>query len=456
LIAGLSFDGLDPTVIDAARKRVFDNTGATAVGLATTEGAGLWRLTDSLSSASAPSVCDIIRLNVATTRATEIDDINIASCTTVGSVVVPLAAAAADEYSFSDRSFLTAVIAGYEAMVRLGTAIDGANSLYKGVWPTYVAAPFAAAAIGARLLELDAQQTASALAMALSRSTAIQGRPAAGLSPRWYVLGCAAADGFVAAHAAAAGIGGDPSVIEAYGKCIGVPVDEDILGEGLGDRWRILDIDTKTFPTSRQGMSSTQAFRQVLTAGRPVEDIEHVRVCVPAQYRSMIGRSQRPQDRLNSLVGVAYQMALAAYEPERLSDALRPVLPWDDRIEAFVARVEVVDDTELTAAFPAQWSGRVEVDWQNAGPSVVEVREPEGAASRPMDWPALQGKLDTILNASGLGDSKAVAALAQDCMNLGIEEIGHIAGGLLRQAAGIAGSQDSSPAGESMFTKEGI
>ena len=52
---------------------------------------------------------------------------------------------------------IAAIIAGYEVMTRLGRAIDGPTILYRGIWPTYFAAPFGVAAVVARLLQLDAR-----------------------------------------------------------------------------------------------------------------------------------------------------------------------------------------------------------------------------------------------------------------------------------------------------------
>jgi len=125
------------------------------------------------------SFAERCRLYVGATRTTELDDIDIASCTTVGSVVVPVAVAVATRQRADARTLLAAVVAGYEAMQRLGRAIGGATLVYRGVWPTYVTAPFAAAATAARLLGLDAHTTACALALALTRTSAA---PAAALS----------------------------------------------------------------------------------------------------------------------------------------------------------------------------------------------------------------------------------------------------------------------------------
>jgi 2-methylcitrate dehydratase PrpD len=130
---------LPADVLDLARKRVFDTVGATAVGLLTEDGVALRDLAARLAPGR-PGVGDDIRLLVAATRTTEIDDINIVACTTVGSVIVPVALAAAAAYPpCEDEAFLAAVVGGYEAVVRLGTALDGARGvLSRGIWPTYV------------------------------------------------------------------------------------------------------------------------------------------------------------------------------------------------------------------------------------------------------------------------------------------------------------------------------
>jgi 2-methylcitrate dehydratase PrpD len=96
------------------------------------------------------------RLDVAThcalARMSEIDDIHLASTTTPGAIVIPGAVAVAAMLPNTDPAALAAaMIAGYEVMVRLGQAIDGASILYRGIWPTYFTAPVGVAAVAARL-----------------------------------------------------------------------------------------------------------------------------------------------------------------------------------------------------------------------------------------------------------------------------------------------------------------
>src|SRR6185436_20943185 len=174
ILAGIEFTTLDAATADAARGRVLDTLGAFVVGLRTPEGRLLRYVERASGESAALGFAERCRIYVGATRATEIDDIDPASCTTVGSVVVPVAVAEATRRPRADaRTLLAAVVAGYEAMQRLGRAIGGATLIYRGVWPTYVAAPFAAAATVAKLLRLDAPTTERALALVLTRTSAV-------------------------------------------------------------------------------------------------------------------------------------------------------------------------------------------------------------------------------------------------------------------------------------------
>src|SRR5262249_60077204 len=89
-------------------------------------------------------------------RLSEIDDIDLASMTTPGAIVVLGALTlAASRPAAAAGDVMAAMLAGYEAMTRLGRAIDGPTVLYRGIWPTHFAAPLRLAAVAARLVALD-------------------------------------------------------------------------------------------------------------------------------------------------------------------------------------------------------------------------------------------------------------------------------------------------------------
>src|SRR5262245_49916521 len=182
-------------------------------------------------------------------RCTEIDDIHLASCVTPGSIVVPTVLAFASRGRFrATGDCVAAALAGYEAAIRLGMAIDGPRALLQGTWPTGSAASFASAAVAARALALDEAQTAGALATALAMASPT-GLPAARpSSSRWLALGAAAANGVVAAEAARAGL-------------LGTCPDEPALPARPGGTWLFDDTGTKPYPTARQALAAVEAAR---------------------------------------------------------------------------------------------------------------------------------------------------------------------------------------------------
>src|SRR6202034_2664942 len=104
-------------------------------------------------------------------RSTELDDIDLISCTTPGSVVVPAALIAGSIGGASSETLAAAVVAGYDVMTALGLALDGANAVYGSRWPTYFGAAMSTAAVVATALQLSEERTLTALAIAASMTT---------------------------------------------------------------------------------------------------------------------------------------------------------------------------------------------------------------------------------------------------------------------------------------------
>jgi 2-methylcitrate dehydratase PrpD len=97
--------------------------------------------------------------------------------TTPGSIVIPGALTIARSMQADPSDLMAAMAAGCEAMIRLGRVISGPDVLYRGIWPTYFSAPFGIAAVAARLLQFDANQTAHVLALAPALAVPGVGHP---------------------------------------------------------------------------------------------------------------------------------------------------------------------------------------------------------------------------------------------------------------------------------------
>jgi 2-methylcitrate dehydratase PrpD len=412
-LAAVRHEALDALARTAVGLRLLDTLGAAAVGQHTPEGRVLLRHA-ARSAGAGLADGDACRLLVGAARTTEVDDIDLAGCTTIGAVVVPVAVTtAAARAGVADQALVAAIACGYEAMARLGRAIGGATLLQRGVWPTYVSAAFGSAAVTARLLELDATATARALALALARTAPPPSAALARFGHRYYALGCAAADGRDAALAAAAGLDAPPDGLAPFAERIGASLDVRELTENFGAPWAAASVDTKPWPTSRQALASVAAFREL--GPLPVDDIERVVARVPAAYRAMIDRPAMPANRIESMLSVQYQIALAAASPATLDDAIRAELPRDASVAALMQKVEVRPDDELGARFPGAWGSRVTVEQRGRAERSGEALVAPGSGARALAWPDVAAKLARVLTASGLRADARLAALVDVC-----------------------------------------
>ena len=142
-------------------------------------------------------------------------------------------------------------------MICLGEGLDGPHLLERGVWPTYLLAPAAAAAVAASLWDLDVERIAEAQAIDSGRAAGVAGRPPRSPTSRW-LCGSAAVDGVLAAEAAAAGLRGDQGLLDRGLGPDGM-IGFDPARVRPGDPNRLALVETKPFATARQALPAVEA-----------------------------------------------------------------------------------------------------------------------------------------------------------------------------------------------------
>ncbi|HVB34097.1 MAG TPA: MmgE/PrpD family protein [Patescibacteria group bacterium] len=408
---------------DAAREllalHLLDTVGAWVAGGKTEDGAALSRASSSPSS-SLPLLSegplDRIVAGVGTTRLTEIDDIHMPSCTTPGAVVAPTALLVAARLERRDAgTFASALRAGYEVMTHLGVAVRGPEILARGIWPTYLAAPVAAAAVTGRLLGLDPGRIADALAMALTRISGGPGRPPSP-SPRWLLLGLAARAGCEAALAAASGYAGDRKLLDDdwLARTHGLACDRAALAAPDEGRFGIGAVSIKHYCAAKQTIAAIDAFRELLGQGITPDRIAALRVAVPGAVVKMIGHRRAVAGRVERITSAPYHLALAAYRPEDLDDVARPNLANEPAIAAFMDRVEVAADPDLDRHYPERWPARVEAVLDSGERVSKLVLDARGDPGRPADASEIRKKFRRL--AEPVIGETAAHDLEQKCL----------------------------------------
>jgi 2-methylcitrate dehydratase PrpD len=405
---------------DAVRELVelhlIDTVGAWIASARTLEGISLLRFRAAMSARG--QTADALALDLATrcalARLSEIDDIHLSSMMTPSAIVIPgaLTLAAATPGITAD-DVTAAILAGIEAMTRLGRAIDGPSILYRGIWPTYFAAPFGIAAVAARLLKLGAQASADALTLALTFASAAVGHHNAATTSRWFALGNAARNGLTAALAARQGFKSDRKLIEGpvLSGAYGITPDISALTDGLGERIALAEVSFKPWCAARQTMAATHALREIIASGIAPTAIDKIDVSVLPPHLKMVDHGVIAGDRASHLTSVQYCLAVAAITPDMAFDVQQSPPQLPPAVRDFMAKIKVAADERLLADYPRSWPARVRVVADSAHHERTVTHIP-GDPARPFDRGSVGKKFLRFARAA-LGAEKAERLLAR-------------------------------------------
>jgi 2-methylcitrate dehydratase PrpD len=357
-----------------ARLHLFDAVVAALAGATTQEGANTARHIESLGACPREtSATDLVLLLARRIRATELDDLQLESVTTAAAAVVPAlagAAAIAGKREHGADDLLSAMTAGYDIMHMLGLAVGGPDFLYRqGGWPSLVAAGPAAAATAGRLLGLDPEEIAHAIALAvLSTPRTLRG---SGEDGRWLSFGLAVTAGFDAALAARSGSRGDLRLLD-QDPSLGVNSGSRLfpgLPAVLARPWEpgrgLARAHLKQWASAGQVAAAIDAVGVLQDRhGFRADDVTAVEVHVPAIYRPMIDRPSG-SGRTWSLVSAHYQIAARLLHPQDRFDCARSVLRDSSGFRRLMGVVHVRDEDALAARHPESYPARVAVTLRN-------------------------------------------------------------------------------------------
>lgn len=176
------------------------------------------------------------------------DDTHLRTVIHPAAPVAPVVLALAEQRNLSGGAALHAFILGMEVACRIGNAVSPAH--YARGWHiTSTCGIFGAAAAAAKLLGLNAEQTAHAIGIASSESAGtVENLPSAGKNVS---VGNAARNGLFAALLAQQGYTAASAALEGplgWARAMGdVPVVAEIVGE-LGTRWEAGKNTYKPYP----------------------------------------------------------------------------------------------------------------------------------------------------------------------------------------------------------------
>jgi 2-methylcitrate dehydratase PrpD len=356
----------------------------------------------------------------ALSHVTETDDLHRRSTTHPGCVVVPVALLLGSERGAPGEAVLHAVLAGYEAMLRVGEALGPAH--YRVFHNTATAGVFGAAAAASLLLRLDERAWVWALGNAGTQAAGLwQFNQDATMSKPLHA-GHAAQAGLRAARLAREGFTGPAAILEGEqgffaGLCPDA-VPERVLATAAG--WKLPETSFKPYPSCRHthpAIDAALALREELAPGAAgVEAVERIRI---ASYPTALRVTDDPAPTSTYAAKFSIQFCVASTlargRPELGSfegESLR-----DPRVLRLLERTEVGVGDELAASYPARWGARVEVATTDGATRAAERRSARGDPEDPLSDAELDDKVRALCAYGGV-DGVRVEALLDACRAL--------------------------------------
>ena len=407
--ATLEFGDLPPQVVASVKLRALDILGIALAASRSEVAPSLRAMLEGWLPAGQGGPCTVVGsaltapaplaalVNGALAHGLDFDDTHAKSVTHASAVVLPAVLALGEALGCDGRRTITAAVAGYEAITRLGMAAPGAFH-DRGWHATAVCGTLAAALAAGRLEGLDAGRLVAALGVAGSFASGVMEFLEDGSWVKRVHPGWAAHSGLVAAALARGGFSGPATVLEGrfgvYRTFLGVAPDPQPFAT-LGREWETLRVGFKPYPCchlSHAYLDCALELRQAHSIA--LDSIAAVECRVPAGEIPIVCEPReaklRPRTPYDAQFSLPYSVAAALVDGRVGLDTYEPARIRDPRVLALAARVTHTVDPD--SRYPDGFPGWVRVRLRDG--RLLEARAPDGrgGALRPIEPEAIVAK----------------------------------------------------------------
>jgi 2-methylcitrate dehydratase PrpD len=355
--------------------------------------------------------------------------------------VIPVALVVGEMVAAPGAAVLEAVVAGYECLLRVGIGVGVASHRDRGWYATSSLGPFGAAAAAAKLMKLGSDGTAGAIGHAGAQASGLWSFTADGSLANIVYVGRAAESGVLAALLVRSGMPGPSRVLEAedggFLRAMSDASDPDRILADLGRHFQILDVSLKPYPSSRTTHAAIDACLAIRARrGGSADWLERLSKIVVRTYAVAKRQADIPEPATEWMasLSIPYTAAFALVEGAVGTEHFTPRYVESPTIRAVMRKIEVVVDPAITAAFPAEWSCRVEAFFADGTREAESVGSARGDPLNPMPVDEVREKFRTLT--TGFIDRTAADRI---CAYVeGIEEEPDVSelAALLREAGG--------------------
>ena len=345
-------------------------------------------------------------LAAALSHITETDDLHRGSITHPGCVVIPTALLLGRQRAMTGRPVLEAVLAGYEAMLRIGEALGPGH--YEVFHNTATAGVFGSAAAAASILGLEEEQWVGALGNAGTQAAGLwQFNEDATMSKHLHA-GHAAAAGLRAALLAREGFTGPAAILEGKkGFFKGFCPDarpKAVLAEAPG--WKLRETSLKPYPSCRHTHPAIDAALALRDRVCAIPDFPDGLTSVSiSSYADALRLTDNPSPQSPYAAKFSLQFCVATALTSGVPglSAFTEASVSDPALRRIMDRTTVTPGQEWTAAYPERWGASVEVvGGVTAERHYAERTTPKGDPEHPLADEEIDTKVRELAGYGGV------------------------------------------------------
>ena len=411
--SNVNYEDLPPDVVDRAKYFCLDFAGVTLNGSTTDSAKAVVRALDDVGRSGPSTIVGTNKralpeyaamANGTAFHSIEMDDVNNEASLHPGVVAFPTALAMADIAPVSGKDFISAVVAGYDVIIRLGRALKPKEHYGRGFHPTGTCGAFGGAAVAARLLGLQGDDYTHALGIAGSQAAGSMEYLAQGAWTKRLHPGWSAHSGIWAALLARAGYSGPTTILEGRDGFLnaysGDP-DPSLVLKDLGEEYQVTRTSVKPHACCRYNQGPIDCLLEIGKSNDfQALDIEEVKIGVLSQGMRLVAEPVEAKRNPKSVVDMQFSMPFAAavalsYGSASLNEYAIGI-PDRPEVRHIMDRVQCVTDPKLDAQTPKLFPAWAEVRTSNGRTMRSELTYPKGDPENPVTWDEMRTKFNLL------------------------------------------------------------
>lgn len=419
------YEDIPASVIEKVKMCILDFLGCAIGALNTDEGKAVIEFVEEMKGVCESSVIgrqekvpctNAVFANSTLSNMLDFDD-TFAGASHPGNTIMPAALAIAERNKASGKDLITSIVVGYEVATRIGLATRLSKEKVQRLFPGWSWQTIGAVAAACKILNLNVEQIENAFGLAGTCAPAPLAVPKLSAKPLgWVKNGFAwgAITGVFWTLIAAKNIHGSRDIFDDPGGFWEIIGSDQCFYEemvdGLGESYKLLDLDFKPYPSCRWTHSSLEAIDLLVAENEIKPDmVKEIRVKTLARVEGFM--EAPPSTMIDAQFCFPYMVAMVVLGITPGQDWFEKTLMQDERVMDLVKKTKCNVHPDADDYF-AKSKGLLilaEVEIEDKAGKVYrkKIEYPKGSPQNPMTINELKQKFINLT-------SKIVSSLTQN------------------------------------------